>query len=37
MEKIDQDIEKVEKSTSQKDRESALNTLTSDLIDYEKY
>lgn len=36
VEKIDQDIEKVEKSTSQKDRESALNTLTSDLIDYEK-
>ncbi len=34
--KIDQDIEKVEKTTSQKDRESALNTLTSDLIDYEK-
>ncbi|MEB6096143.1 FTR1 family iron permease [Mammaliicoccus sciuri] len=34
--KIDQDIEKVEKSKSQKDRESALNTLTSDLIDYEK-
>nr|WP_269206569.1 FTR1 family protein [Mammaliicoccus sciuri] len=36
VEKIDQDIEKVEKTTSQKDRESALNTLTSDLIDYEK-
>lgn len=36
VEKIDQDIEKVEKSKSQKDRESALNTLTSDLIDYEK-
>lgn len=36
VEEIDQDIEKVEKSTSQKDRESALNTLTSDLIDYEK-
>ncbi|WP_204236848.1 FTR1 family protein [Mammaliicoccus sciuri] len=36
VEKIDQDIEKVEKLTSQKDRESALNTLTSDLIDYEK-
>ena len=34
--KIDQDIEKVEKTTSQKDRESALNTLTSDLIDHEK-
>ncbi|MBF9298056.1 FTR1 family iron permease [Mammaliicoccus sciuri] len=34
--KIDRDIEKVEKTTSQKDRESALNTLTSDLIDYEK-
>ncbi|MCJ0951005.1 FTR1 family iron permease [Mammaliicoccus sciuri] len=34
--KIDQDIEKVEKTMSQKDRESALNTLTSDLIDYEK-
>lgn len=34
--KIDQDIEKVEKTTSQKDRESALNTLTSDLIHYEK-
>lgn len=34
--KIDQDIEKVEKTTSQKDREIALNTLTSDLIDYEK-
>ncbi len=34
--KIDQDIEKVEKTTSQKDRESTLNTLTSDLIDYEK-
>ncbi|UXV32755.1 FTR1 family iron permease [Mammaliicoccus sciuri] len=34
--KIDQDIEKIEKTTSQKDRESALNTLTSDLIDYEK-
>lgn len=34
--KIDQDIEKVEKTSSQKDRESALNTLTSDLIDYEK-
>ncbi len=34
--KIDQDIEKVEKTKSQKDRESALNTLTSDLIDYEK-
>ncbi len=34
--KIDQDIEKVEKTKSQKDKESALNTLTSDLIDYEK-
>lgn len=34
--KIDQDIEKVKKTKSQKDRESALNTLTSDLIDYEK-
>ncbi|MCJ0915904.1 FTR1 family iron permease [Mammaliicoccus sciuri] len=36
VEKIDQDIEKVKKTKSQKDRESALNTLTSDLIDYEK-
>nr|WP_269669354.1 FTR1 family protein [Mammaliicoccus sciuri] len=36
VEKIDQDIEKVKKAKSQKDRESALNTLTSDLIDYEK-